>query len=177
MIAIRRIAIAVLAVVGVALAAGAVVWAAALSGLARPVTVTTSAMQPSLAVGDLLIATPVPVESLSQGAIVAVRTGPEGPLEPRRLEAFEPGARGTWTLTTRVDAMEGTATESVGAQAWTPTLRVPLAGGVVMSLREPAVLLPALALVVLLLAVVALAPARARPAARSLAAGGRGALR
>ncbi|MCR8671590.1 S26 family signal peptidase, partial [Agrococcus sp. HG114] len=86
MSALRRIAIALLAILAAAGGVAAVVWAASLAGLAQPVVVATASMQPTYRPGDLLLATPVPVAELEPGAAVVVRAGVGAPLAPARLE-------------------------------------------------------------------------------------------
>lgn len=166
MIALRRIAIATLALLAAAAAVAAVLWAAALAGLAHPVVLATGAMQPSYAAGDLLVTTRVPTADLAEGDVVSVPSG--GTLVPERIVAVEALAPGSWSLTTAADATERVSEHRVGAEAWAPTLRVPGIGAVAASVLEPKLGLPLLAAAGLLLAVVLFAKSPAAPPARRL---------
>lgn len=162
MIALRRIAGAALALLALAAAIAAVIWAGALAGLAQPVVVVTGSMQPAFQSGDLLIATRVPVGDLAPGDTVAVPSAGSGPLVPERVVSADAQGPGAWTLTTATDASGRTTEHRVGTEAWAPTLRVPLLGGAAASVVEPRVGLPLLAVVGLLVAalLVGRAPAR-----------------
>ena len=162
MIALRRIAASMLALMGMAAAAAAVMWAAGLAGLAQPVVLMTDSMAPALHAGDLLIATPLPAAELEAGDIVTVPSGGSGPLIAERVVALERASDGTWSMTTRTDASDRTALHSVDGDAWNPTLQIPLVGALVTSVWEPEVGLPLLALVGLLTAVLLFAQAPGR---------------
>jgi hypothetical protein len=166
MIALRRIAIAVLAMLGLAAGTAAVLWAGSFAGLAQPVVVVSDATQPYRA-GDLLVSTRMPTTELAPGDVVTVASAGIGPRVAERIVAIQPAADGVWTVTTGTSATDRTTEHRLGDEAWTPTLRVPVVGGIVAAVVEPQVGLPLIALVGFLIAVLLVGRAPARvPALR-----------
>ncbi|WP_306233315.1 hypothetical protein [Agrococcus beijingensis] len=153
MIVLRRIAIALLSLLGLVAATAAVLGAGALAGLAQPVVVVTGAMQPSYQAGDLLISTRTPAAELVPGDVVTVPSAGSGPLVAERVLSVEARDQGTWTVTTGTEASDRTTAHRIGAEAWSPSLRVPVVGGVVASIVEPQVAIPLVAVTGLLVSV------------------------
>jgi len=168
-VAIRRIAIALLALSGIVAAITAVLWGAALAGLAHTSVIGSDAMRPAFVTGDLVISTPVPAEELRPGDVISLPIAGAPQLVTERVIEIAQLPDGSWSILARSDA-EGPelATEHVvGAQAWEPTLRIPVVGGVARSVLEPAVGLPLLAVFGLLVAAVMLWSAPRSPSARA----------
>lgn len=150
--ALRTISIILLSLLGVAAAVGAVLWSASLAGLARAETVATSAMAPDLAAGDLVIATPRSSAELRAGDVVSVPS--PGATRLERIVSIEATGPDAWSVVTAADAGgERTTSHSVGATAWTPSLRVPALGGIAAAAVEPRFAIPAVAGVLLLSAI------------------------
>jgi signal peptidase I len=170
MIALRRIAIALLSLFGLVAATAAVLWAAALAGLAQPVVVVTGAMEPTYQAGDLLISTRTPAAELVPGDVVTVPSAGSGPMVAERVLSVEPGDQRSWTITTGTAGSDRTTAHRMGAEAWSPSLRVPVVGGVVASIVEPQVALPLVAVAGLLVSVLLVGRPSSRPAALPLAA-------
>lgn len=166
--ALRRIAIVLLSCLGIVLAAAAVLWGGSLAGLARGEVVATSALGPDYTAGDLVVVTRSSTEALRAGDVVSVRSQAGSGTLLERVVAVEPADDG-WSVTSAASAAAEPSTRTLGDEAWTPSLRVPVLGGVVAAAVEPAVLIPTIAIVLLLAAVVLIGRA---PAARVSAAAG-----
>lgn len=165
--ALRIIAIVLLSCLGIGGATAAVLWAGSLAGLARGDIVTTSAMAPDYRAGDLVIVTRTPVAQLRAGDVVSV-VGGTGASRLERVVATDAVAEGSWSVATAPSA-EGVVSEHrVGDEAWAPSLRVPVVGGLVAGAVEPGYAIPGAALVLLLgaIALIGRAPAAA-PARRA----------
>ncbi|MFA4841062.1 MAG: hypothetical protein WC580_05105 [Agrococcus sp.] len=169
MVAIRRIAIALLALSGIVAATTAVLWGAALAGLAHTSVIGSDAMRPAFAVGDLVISTPVPTEQLRPGDVISLPTAGASQLVTERVLEITRLPDGQWAIVAGADAddPELAAEHIVGAQAWEPTLSVPVVGGVARSVLEPELGLPLLAVFGLLVAAAMLWHAPRAPAARA----------
>lgn len=163
--AFRSIAIGLLAVLVFAGGGAAVIGAASLSGLTRPIVVEAASMQPALAVGDLLLTTPVQPADLLPGDVVALRLERGQAYSVTRVVALERKVGDSWWLTTRADASGRLVEHTIYRSVWSPTLRIPIAGMVVERLREPGAALSALAVIAVLLVLALLIdPHRPRPA-------------
>lgn len=158
MAALRRLAVALLALSGLAAAITAVLWSAALAGLAHTSVIGTDAMRPSFVAGDLVISTPVATAELQPGDIISLPTAGARQLVTERVIEISRLPDGQWSLIARTDAAEPSVAAEliVGAQAWQPTVRVPVLGGVVAAVLEPQVGLPLLAVFGMLVAAVLL---------------------
>lgn len=165
---LRTIAIVVLACVGLVVAAGVVLWGGSLAGLARADVVTTGAMEPNYAAGDLVIATTTPASGISPGDIVSVRTiGADAAHLAQVVSATQTDAE-AWTVVTAMPTTGVTTEHSIGAEMWAPSLRIPVVGGIVSTMLEPAYLVPAIAVLLLLGAVVLVGRAPAAPVRRTV---------
>lgn len=148
MAAIRRLAIALLALSALAAAITAVLWGAALAGIAHTSVIATDAMRPAFVTGDLVVSTPVPAAELRPGDIISLPIAGATQLVTERVIEISRLPDGEWSIIARSDEAEpAVATEHiVGARAWQPTVRVPVVGGVAAAVLEPQVGLPLLAL-------------------------------
>lgn len=148
MAAIRRLAVTLLALSGVVAAVTAVVWGAALAGIAHTSVIATDAMRPALVTGDLVVSTPVSTAALRPGDIISLPTTGATHVVTERVLEVSRLPDGRWSIVARSDADEPTiaAEHIVGAQAWQPTVRVPVVGGFVAAVLEPQLGLPLLAL-------------------------------
>lgn len=144
---IRRIAIALLVLSGVAAATTAVLWGAALAGLAHTSVIGSDAMRPAFADGDLVVSVPVATAELRPGDVISLPKAGETQLVTERVIGIArlPDAR--WSIVARADAAspEIAAEHIVGERAWSPAVRVPVVGGAARAVLEPAVGLPLLA--------------------------------
>lgn len=165
----RRIAITLLALSGIVAATTAVLWGAALAGLAHTSVIGGDAMRPAFVSGDLVISTPVPTDELRPGDVISLPTARDPQLVTERVIEITRLPDGLWAIVARADAAgpEIAAEHIVGAQAWEPTLRVPVIGGVARSVLEPELGLPLLAVFGLLVAAAMLWRAPRSPAART----------
>ncbi len=160
MIAARRTAIALLAIAGVCLAAAAVLWAASLAGLARPLAVDGASLRPSLSGGDLVVVTRAPVDGLAAGDVVGLPAAVAGGIALERVEAVERTGEQEWTITTAAAGPGGSQPRDavVGDEVWAPSLRLPGVGGIAEAVVAPGLGVPLLAAAMVLVAVVLLAP-------------------
>ncbi|SDR66599.1 hypothetical protein [Agrococcus carbonis] len=165
--ALRTAALILLGCLGLVGAAAAVLWSGSLAGLARAEVAGTDAMAPQYAAGDLLVVTRVPAERLEPGDVVSVPAGGTGATHLERIVSMERAPDGAWSMTTAVSAeREGTA-HRIGAEAWAPTLRIPVVGTAVAAAASPAYAIPIAAGVLLLLAVVLVGRTPAAPVTRA----------
>ncbi len=145
MVAMRRIAIALLILSGVAAGTTAVLWSAALAGVAHTSVIGSDAMRPAFVTGDLVISTPVATEGLRAGDIISLPAEGASQLVTERVLEITRLPDGTWSILARGDVGPGLVSEHiVGAQAWEPTLRVPIVGGAASAVLEPRLGLPLL---------------------------------
>lgn len=163
--ALRSIAIVFLVSIGLLAASGAVLWSASLAGLARTEVVATGAMAPRFAAGDLVIITPQPTSELRTGDVVSVRSPGASAGHLERVLSVTPTADG-WTMDTAARVGASASEHTVGTESWTPSARVPVVGGLLEAMVEPAYAIPSLALLLLLAAVVLVGRAPALPARR-----------
>lgn len=168
MVAIRRIAIVLLALSGLAAAITAVLWAAALAGLAHTSAIGSDAMRPAFVTGDLVISTPVPTAELRPGDVISLPTAGATQLVTERVIEISRLPDGQWSIVARSDAAEPEISSEhiVGAQAWQPTVRVPAVGGLAAAVLEPQIGLPLLALFGLLVSAAMLWQGPRMPAQR-----------
>jgi len=154
MVAIRRIAIALLALSGIVAAVTAVLWSAAVAGLAHTSVIGSDAMRPAFVTGDLVVSTPVRTDELQPGDVISLPIAGAPQLVAERVIEITRLPDGHWSIVARsdVEGPELAAEHLVGAQAWEPTLRIPVVGGVARSVLEPAVGLPLLGVFGLLVA-------------------------
>ncbi|MGM1030515.1 MAG: S24/S26 family peptidase [Actinomycetota bacterium] len=170
MVAVRRIAIALLTLSGVAAAITAVLWGASVAGLAHTSVIADDAMRPAFVSGDLVVSTPVATERLRPGDIISLPTDDEDPLVTERVLDVSPLPDGQWSIVARTDAEDPQVASSehiVGASAWQPTVRVPVVGGLTAAVLEPQVGLPLLALFGLLVGAAMLWLGPRRPVERA----------
>lgn len=148
MVAIRRIAIALLVLSGLAAAITAVLWAAALAGLAHTSAIGSDAMRPAFVTGDLVVSTPVATAELRPGDVISLPTAGATQLVTQRVIEISRLSDGQWSIVARSDTAdpEISAEHIVGAQAWQPTVRVPVVGGLAAAVLEPQLGLPLLVL-------------------------------
>ncbi|MET4100121.1 hypothetical protein ABIB37_002358 [Agrococcus sp. UYP10] len=145
MVAMRRIAIALLLLSGIAAGVTAALWGAALAGVAHTSVIGSDAMRPAFLTGDLVISTPVATEGLRAGDVISLPTEGAPQLVTERVLEITRLPDGQWSILARTDGGPGIAAEHiVGAQVWEPTLRVPVVGGVARAVLEPRLGLPLL---------------------------------
>jgi hypothetical protein len=165
--ALRTVALILLGCLGLVGATAAVLWSGSLAGLARAEVPGTDAMAPHYVAGDLVVVTRVAAEQLEPGDVVSVPAGGAGASHLERVVSIERASGGSWTMTTAVAAdREGTA-HRIGAEAWAPTLRVPVVGTAVAIATTPGYAIPIAAGVLLLLAVVLVGRTPAAPVTRA----------
>lgn len=154
MAAIRRLAIVMLALSGVAAAVTAGLWGAAHAGLAHTSVVATDAMRPAFVTGDLVVSTPVAAAELRPGDIISLPNAGATRLVTERVVSTSRLPDGQWSIVARSDADEPAvaAEHIVDARAWQPVVRVPVLGGVGAAVLEPQLGLPLLAVFGLLVA-------------------------
>jgi signal peptidase I len=106
-------------------------------------TMLTGSMSPLINPGDVVVAVPVPVESIAEGDIITYHIPVEDQrVETHRIIELTTNADGTTAVRTKGDANNG-------ADPWTATLQgdtvyrhaftIPHLGTVIRTLREPAV--------------------------------------
>jgi hypothetical protein len=145
MVAMRRIAIALLILSGIAAGTTAVLWSAALAGVAHTSVIGSDAMRPAFVTGDLVISTPVATEGLRAGDVISLPAEGASQLVTERVLEITRLPDGTWSILARGDAGTELVSEHiVGDRAWEPTLRVPVVGGVASAVLEPRLGLPLL---------------------------------
>ncbi len=151
---LRRIAVALLALSGLAAAITAVLWSAALAGLAHTSVIGTDAMRPAFVAGDLVISVPVATADVQPGDIISLPAAGARQLATERVVEISRLPDGQWSLLARTDAADPAlaAEHIVGAQTWQPSVRVPVVGGLAAAVLEPQVGLPLLAVFGLLVA-------------------------
>jgi hypothetical protein len=144
-VAMRRIAVALLVLSGISAAVTAVLWGAAVAGVAHTSVIGTDAMRPAFVAGDLVVSTPVATDALRPGDVISLPAEGSTRLVTERVISIEQLADGEWSILAKSDGAGMAAEHILGAQAWAPTVRVPVIGGVVQSVLEPRVGLPLLA--------------------------------
>lgn len=125
------------------------------SGLYRPVTVLSDSMQPTFSRGDLVVATPQPLESLRVGQVISFQI-PVGDhrVESHRIVEIISGGPAP-VVRTKGDASQGVDpwnAQLTGGQAWVVSATVPELGHLILWMRDPRLRLLALFLAPTLLA-------------------------
>ncbi len=140
------------AILGVA--AGGV-WGANQLGLVQPLIVISGSMEPNISTGDLLIARPIPVDTVEVGDVLTLDSELTGKLVTHRVTDVTAYDDGTWQIEMQGDANDEPDLESyiVDDEVLTPMVYVPGAGKVVAKVMEPAVTIPVLVALVALLGI------------------------
>ncbi len=125
------------------------------SGLYRPVTVLSDSMQPTFSRGDLVVATPQPLESLRVGQVISFQI-PVGDhrVESHRIVEIISGGPAP-VVRTKGDASQGVDpwnAQLTGGHAWVVSATVPELGHLILWMRDPRLRLLALFLAPTLLA-------------------------
>lgn len=102
--------VGVLAVLGVL---SVVLWAAGALGLVKPLVVVSGSMEPQIMTGDLLLATPVPVDEVEVGDVASLPNPVTGTLVTHRVIDVAQQPDGTWHV-----HMQGDANDSPDAGAY-----------------------------------------------------------
>jgi signal peptidase I len=133
--------------------AGAV-WGAGQLGLVQPLIVISGSMEPEIMTGDLLIARPIPTESVDVGDVVSLPSQLTGKLVTHRVVAITQQGE-TWQVRMKGDdnAEDDLEPYAVGDEVLAPALRIPAGGTVVSKLMEPTVAVPVLVSLLALLGV------------------------
>lgn len=163
---LRSIAILLLTCLGLAAGVGAVLWGASLSGLARAEVVGTDALAPAYEAGDLVIVTRVPTAQLRAGDIVSASPQGADRAQLARVVYVEARSEGRWSVAAAARAGGDASEQRMGSQAWAPTMRLPLVGGITSAIVEPGYGIPLAAGALLLAAVVVIGRAPAPPVRR-----------
>ncbi|MBO3096290.1 signal peptidase I [Cellulomonas dongxiuzhuiae] len=165
-------ALAVLGVVSAGL------WVAGAVGLVKPLVVISGSMEPEIMTGDLLLATPVPVDEVEVGDVLSLPNPVTGALVTHRVVDVAQQADGAWHVWMQGDAndaADGGAYVVTDDTVLRPRWQVGGAGTALVRLTTPGTAVP---LVVALVALLGLSqlprsssgPARGRHAAASTTA-------
>lgn len=124
------------------------------TGLYRPVTVLSDSMAPTFSRGDLIVATPQPVESLRVGQVItfSIPVGDHRVETHRVVEILAGGV--TPVVRTKGDANDGVDpwnAQLSGDRAWTVAATVPKLGWLIVNMRDPRIRMLALFIVPVLL--------------------------
>ncbi len=117
------------------------------AGWIQPVVVISGSMSPGIAVGDLLLATPTPIEELEPGTVATLTSARTGNYVTHRVVAVED--RGDhYAITMRGDANDNNDQEEYlvkpDARVWQPAFILPGVGSIATEMGRPGVTIPAL---------------------------------
>ncbi len=163
--AIRFIGSALLWVLaGIGVLSGAL-WGANAAGLVQPLVVISGSMEPGIMTGDLIFATPTPVDDVEVGEVASLPSARTGNLVTHRIiEITAPD--GGYSIRMQGDANDAPDAEAyeiaAGANVWQPGLTIPGGGHAVQTLAQPGVAIPLLVTIGALIALAALPTRRAR---------------
>ena len=112
------------------------------TGLYRPVTVLSDSMRPTFSRGDLVIATPLPLEKLRVGQVIAFQI----PVGDHRVESHRIvqllGGGSAPVVRTKGDANSGIDpwnAQLIGGEAWVVSGSLPKLGLLIVWMRDPMV--------------------------------------
>ena len=131
------------------------VWAASTMGVIKPLIVVSGSMEPEIGTGDLVVATPVPIEDVEVGDVLSLRNDVTDRLVTHRVIEVAQHDDGSWHV-----QMQGDANDSPDAGEYVvtddtvlaPRWQLPGLGRVMMRLTDPSVAVPLLIGVAALLA-------------------------
>ncbi|MBO3102189.1 signal peptidase I [Cellulomonas fengjieae] len=123
------------------------VWGATALGLIQPLVVVSGSMEPEITTGDLLVATPVPVEDVEVGDVLSLRNDVTDRLVTHRVIEVAQHDDGSWHV-----RMQGDANDSPDAGEYVvtddtvlaPSWQISGAGAALMRLTDPSVAVPLL---------------------------------
>jgi signal peptidase len=129
------------------------VWVANQFGVVQPLIVISGSMEPNIGTGDLLIARPVPVDTVEVGDVLTLHSELTGKLVTHRVTQVTANNDDTWQIEMQGDANDEPDLESyvVDHDVLTPMVQIPGAGTAVSKVMEPGVALPILVALVALL--------------------------
>ena len=142
----------ILAVLGVVTVG---VWGATTLGMIKPLVVISGSMEPGIMTGDLLVATPVPIEDVEVGDVLSLRNDVTDKLVTHRVIEIAPQADGSWHV-----RMQGDANDSPDGGVYvvtddtvlSPRWQLSGVGTAMMRLTDPSTAVPLLIAVAAILA-------------------------
>ena len=131
------------------------VWGATTLGLIKPLVVISGSMEPGIMTGDLLVATPVPIEDVEVGDVLSLRNDVTDRLVTHRVIEIAQQADGTWHV-----RMQGDANDSPDSGVYvvtddtvlSPRWQLAGVGTAMMRLTDPSTAVPLLIAVAAILA-------------------------
>lgn len=167
----RALRIAGNAVLTAAAAVGiacALAWGATVAGWIQPFVVVSGSMEPEIRTGDLLIATPTPVDELAVGQVASIPSRVTENVVTHRIVEVTPTGSGSAEIRMQGDANQSIDGETyvVAGEVWQPRWTIAGGGYAVATISRPGVAVPLLVAVVALIGLT-LVPSTARPAATS----------
>lgn len=152
----------VLAVLGVASGA---LFVGSRTGVVQPVVVISGSMTPDIQPGDLLIATPTPIEQLQPGTVATIRSAETKNFVTHRVVSVVTEGD-TYAVTMKGDANDIIDDETyliaAGTEVWLPKVTVPAGGRIAANLTNQRVAIPALIAILAMLAMSLFPPPQAR---------------
>lgn len=143
---LRAVGNGVLTVVALIGVLSILVWGATAAGLVQPLIVISGSMEPEIMTGDLLVATPLPVEELAVGDVVSLNSEVTGDIITHRIIEIVPAGAGTYDVRMRGDANEVPDGETyrVTGEVWSPAWQLSGGGYLVRGITRPQFAVPAL---------------------------------
>ena len=122
------------------------VWGATAAGFIQPLIVISGSMEPEIMTGDLLVATPVPVEDLAAGDVVSLDSEVTGDIITHRIIEVLPAGAGAYDVRMQGDANDVPDGETyrVVGEVWSPAWQISGGGYVVRGITRPQFAVPAL---------------------------------
>ncbi|MCD4523979.1 signal peptidase I [Nocardioides sp. cx-173] len=145
------------------------VWAASTLGVIQPLVVVSGSMEPEIETGDLLVATPVPIDEVEVGDVLSLRNDVTDRLVTHRVTEVTQHDDGSWHV-----RMQGDANDSPDAGEYVVTDDTVLSprwqfaglGEALMRLKEPSVAIPLMIGVAAILALSLMRRSDSGPAGR-----------
>jgi len=128
-------------------------WLTTAAGLVQPLIVISGSMEPTIATGDLLIATRADTSRLEVGDIVSLHSDLTHKLVTHRIVSITPLDGDRWEIEMKGDANTSgdVVAYEVGDRVWKPGPRLPGVGYAVSTLMQREFVVPALFALVALL--------------------------
>lgn len=122
------------------------VWGATAAGFIQPLIVISGSMEPEIMTGDLLVATPVPVEGLAVGDVVSLGSAVTGDIITHRIIEILPAPADALDVRMQGDANEVPDGETyrVSGEVWSPAWQLSGGGYLVRGITRPQFAVPAL---------------------------------